>query len=187
MRTDPVVFRFVMKAVPELVPIARHRVIAELRSHGVWLDEEAATAVELVTTELITNAVVHATDTKDRFITIGVYARGLRVVIDVHDGSHLLPKPRIAGDQSEGGRGLELVAALSLSHGWEETEGGKHCWAQLALPPEPKALTRRRLLQLHVPHQHVGTVPPRGGARACDRAPAHVAFIRQPQALAGLR
>ena len=186
MRADTIVIRFFLRAAPALVPVARHRVIAQLRGHGVWMDEEAATAVELVTTELVTNSVVHAQDATQKFVTVGVYVRGLRVVIDVHDGSRRLPQPRLAGDQSEGGRGLELVAALSLSHGWEESGHGKHCWAELALPAEPRALVRRRLLELHTPRQHVGTFPPRAAGPTPDRAPARVAYARRPRAVAGL-
>ncbi|MEY9961534.1 ATP-binding protein [Streptacidiphilus sp. MAP5-52] len=183
MRAETVVVRFFLRAVPALVPVARRRAIAQLIGHGVWLDEDATAAVELVVSELVTNAVVHA-DTD--VLTLGLYVRGLRLTIDLHDGNHRLPVRRSADGGSEGGRGLELVEAMSLSNGWAETERGKHVWAELALPKPPPAVVRQRLLQLPpTPRQRVGTFPARTG-NSTERTSAHVAVARRPHALARL-
>lgn len=180
MRAETVVIRFALRAAPSLVPVARSRAIAQLRGHGVWLDSDAAGAIELVVSELVTNAVLHA---GAGVLTLGLYVRGLRLVIDLHDGNPRPPVRRSADDDSEGGRGLVLVEAMSLSHGWTRTERGKRVWAELALPEVPRAWRREQLLQLPpVPRQRVGTFP----APATQRAATHAAVAARPRALARL-
>jgi anti-sigma regulatory factor (Ser/Thr protein kinase) len=182
MRAETVVIRFALRAAPALVSVARKRAIAQLRAHGVWLDESTTTVVELVVSELVTNAVVHA---QTSLFTVGLYVSDLRLTVDVHDGNHQLPRRRTAGDDSESGRGLELVAALSVSNGWATTERGKHCWAELALPELPPAVVRRRILQRPVaPRQFVGSFPPRAGGTSPERSRSD-AVVRRSRVLVG--
>ncbi|MEV8479022.1 ATP-binding protein [Streptomyces sp. NPDC051173] len=56
---------------------------------------------------------------------------GLRIQVDDADST----RPRPCGQNSEGGRGLELVAALSDSWGVSDRDGiGKSVWAVLTAP-----------------------------------------------------
>jgi anti-sigma regulatory factor (Ser/Thr protein kinase) len=142
---------------PSSVPKARQWVQAQFADWEVWLDDPTWDAIALVTSELVTNAVRHAAGA---MLTIGLYADpGLRrAVVEVYDGAAALPRPRVVGPDTEGGRGMQLVECLALRHGAELTERGKKVWAELQLPEQP--LTRRQLLSR-----------PRRQARAGPAAP----------------
>src|SRR4029079_6509975 len=68
---------------------------------------------ELLVSELVTNAVVHARTAIDLVIRAG--SDGLRVA--VRDGSTHLPSRRHYGRAATTGRGLELISLLSRRHG----------------------------------------------------------------------
>ncbi|MCX4745309.1 ATP-binding protein [Kitasatospora sp. NBC_01287] len=128
---------------PACVPEARRWVRAQVAGWGVQLDDHSQAAIEVVTSELVTNAVRHTTAT---WLTVGLYAnpRLRRVLVEVYDGSAALPRVRMVGPDQESGRGLLLVERLSLKHGAERTERGKKVWAELELPEQP--LMRRQLM-----------------------------------------
>ena len=96
--------------------------------------------VEMLTSELVTNAVLHARSMG--IVQIRVSLGTVRVSVD--DTSPVLPRPR-AESLAEGGRGLLLVEGLSTSWGWALTETGKQVWFQMELPvaavPLPEART----------------------------------------------
>ncbi|WBP91782.1 ATP-binding protein [Kitasatospora cathayae] len=134
---------FFLTRDPLSVPVARRRVRTRIASWGVLLDEDARLALDTVTSERVTNAVQHS----DRsMFTVAVYVsvRLRRALVEVYDGSIVLPRRRWAGADAESGRGLELVECLALAHGAERTERGKRVWAELALPDQP--VTRRQVL-----------------------------------------
>ena len=94
--------------------------------------------VRLVTSELVTNAVVHARAP----FTVSVACTGKMVLVEVTDGSKEFgPVTRsgwwraIFGRQHRsdhhGGFGLALVQAVALRWGWEATREGKTVWAIL--------------------------------------------------------
>lgn len=58
---------------------------------------------------------------------------GEALLIEVRDASTELPSAGLADLDDEGGRGLFLVAALSIDHGAERTPTGKRCWAEIAV------------------------------------------------------
>jgi hypothetical protein len=57
-----------------------------------------------------------------------------RVRVEVSDAARALPRPRQPGPWDVGGRGLQLVAALSRRWGVEEIAGdGKTVWCEIAV------------------------------------------------------
>ena len=126
-------------ALPTAVPCARLHVRQVLWE---WGRITPAEAVELITSELVTNAVHASQDlTGSRFA--GRWAPGLPpvrlwmtsgrqcVVVQVWDGNHQLPVARGATPDAESGRGLVLVQ--NLSTGWGTytpgNSSGKVVWA----------------------------------------------------------
>ncbi|KOX20650.1 serine/threonine protein kinase [Saccharothrix sp. NRRL B-16348] len=95
---------------------------------AAWgLSDDAADDAALVVTELVSNAVDHATGPVG--LTVSRTESGLR--IEVADQSSALPQPRPVRVDSARGRGLIIVAALSRSWGTEPTADGKVVWAEL--------------------------------------------------------
>jgi anti-sigma regulatory factor (Ser/Thr protein kinase) len=101
---------------------ARSVVEDAIRAWRVPVDADVAV---LLTSELVTNAVTHATPATGTFVllTIACDAAGLRV--DVHDGSGDLPVVDEAQAEAETGRGLLLVTSLSAEWGFYRTPAGK--------------------------------------------------------------
>lgn len=106
-----------------------------------WRLADLADDVDLVISELITNALLHARG--DRHSTVGAGIRldleyaGDALVCRVGDGSPLPPAPEQAGDTAESGRGLLLVDALSAAWGWSHEACGKVVWARFEAHPHP--------------------------------------------------
>ncbi|WP_051700166.1 ATP-binding protein [Streptomyces sp. NRRL F-4474] len=113
---------------------ARHRVVAGIRCWGIRLDEEALDRIELAAGELIANAVRH---TASGPVTVSVCQEGPVLVVEVHDGAKVLPKPEALSWSAESGRGLYLVSVLADRHGADLTATGKRCWAEFDLPSSP--------------------------------------------------
>ncbi|MFD7338226.1 ATP-binding protein [Streptomyces violascens] len=128
------VTRFALTDTKEEVSPARHMVIDRMRAWGVPLDGEAADAIRLVASELITNAVIHGGGR----ITVTLRHRPGSLVIDVVDSNPLAPKLNCS-DTDEGGRGLILVGFLAARSGWEPVTRGKRVWAEIALPKSAPA------------------------------------------------
>ncbi|MEU1851274.1 SpoIIE family protein phosphatase [Streptomyces sp. NPDC019990] len=108
-------------------------VVAEARASATrrladWGLEETAFAVELILSELITNAIRHgAGPVRVRLL----YGRTL--ICEVSDTSDTAPHMRRAASTDEGGRGLFLVAQLSQSWGTRYLPEGKVIWAECEL------------------------------------------------------
>ena len=84
--------------------------------------------VTLVVDELVTNATVHAA-TRIR-VTLGRKQDLYRCV--VHDERTEGPYPRIIETADGYGRGLRVVAVLSVAWGVERDQGGTSVWAEMA-------------------------------------------------------
>jgi anti-sigma regulatory factor (Ser/Thr protein kinase) len=112
------------------VPTARFHVRAALGSHGL---SEYADHAEMITSELVTNAIQHACG--DATTTVGVTLARIRnpeaVTVVVSDSSPDGPAMRAAPAGSERGRGLRIVEALSAHWGWHPEDGGKAVFAVL--------------------------------------------------------
>ena len=111
--------------------------ISELRGElrdavSRWGAGGLADTVELLASELVTNALVH-TD-RDAMVTARLYrdAQGpARFRFEVEDESDQWPKRRTPGEQASSGRGLMLVEALADSWGVEPRGTGKRMWFEL--------------------------------------------------------
>lgn len=82
----------------------------------------------LVVSELATNALNHGQSA----FRVRVRRNPNTVRIEVTDGGSGTPEPQPRSDTREGGRGLLLVSAMSVSWGIEQTTDGKVVWAELA-------------------------------------------------------
>jgi anti-sigma regulatory factor (Ser/Thr protein kinase) len=118
--------------LPRLVSVARSFVT----EHLPMLDPSTHDVVVLLTSELVTNVVIHARTA----IRIGVVVTRHVVVVTVHDldlgRAEQLPTAR------EGGRGLMLVEALAQGSGMHYNPGdGKTAWFRVerAAPTEVHA------------------------------------------------
>jgi anti-sigma regulatory factor (Ser/Thr protein kinase) len=97
--------------------------------------------VLLVASELLTNAVQHATASVE--VRVEFHERYTRVdVLDDGDGWPLL---RHVDPLSEaGGRGLSIVDRLSTAWGVEDLIPGKQVWSIIATTPPPRAASAVR-------------------------------------------
>ena len=87
----------------------------------------------LVTSELATNAVVHA---RTGFsVVVGLTNHS--IAVEVTDGSDVLPVLERYPSRCESGRGLLLVEALADRWGWApELRPRKTVWAEVVIPPD---------------------------------------------------
>lgn len=107
------------------VPEAR-RAMRELLRH--WGKPGSSEIAELLTSELVTNALVH-TD-RDAVLTATVSPRGLRV--EVRDFVGRRPRLRVPNaDDGTHGRGLVLVESLADAWGVQAHGVGKSVWFEL--------------------------------------------------------
>ncbi|MFJ4096110.1 ATP-binding protein [Kitasatospora sp. NPDC089913] len=92
----------------------------------------------LLVTELVTNAVLHATP-RDNRVLLELSVDPVRLRIEVHDArADGVPEVRAAGRDDESGRGLMLVKSLSEKWGCCPRAGiGKIVWCEIA--PSPAA------------------------------------------------
>jgi anti-sigma regulatory factor (Ser/Thr protein kinase) len=109
---------------PASVGRARRFVVERLAEMGLPAREDGA---ELVVSELVTNAVIHAGT--EIVVRVAAVDRGAR--IEVIDGSTEMPGPRMATMASRSGRGLALVDHFTREWGVERTESGKIVWFQV--------------------------------------------------------
>ncbi|MFB6848520.1 ATP-binding protein [Streptomyces sp. NPDC056373] len=110
-----------LRAVPEA-----RRALRELL--GQWGKQGQSDVAELLTSELVTNAIVH-TD-HDAVLTATVGPRGLRV--EVRDFVARRPRVRLpVADEGTNGRGLFLVESLADAWGVRPHGVGKAVWFEL--------------------------------------------------------
>jgi len=111
-------------AQPVSVSEARAFVAQVLTEHGlvVLVDD-----VQMVVSELATNALVHARTSFTVKLRTGL---GQAVVLEVRDRSPSFPVIVATGPLDITGRGIAIVDALSQAWGFEAHEsGGKYVWA----------------------------------------------------------
>ncbi|MFF8375707.1 SpoIIE family protein phosphatase [Streptomyces sp. NPDC015661] len=111
---------------PALVAGARAMAAEQL---GRWGLDDLVFTTELVVSELVTNAIRHASG------PIGLrLIRDRSLICEVSDSQHTSPHARYAGSDEEGGRGLFMVAQLTEHWGTRYMPAGKTIWAEQALP-----------------------------------------------------
>jgi PAS domain S-box-containing protein len=106
--------------------------------HG-WGFADVVDDAVVLTSELVTNAVIHAGTAAD--VRCLRYETAVRVEVADHYPEREVPLQtrgrQFRGTDNEGGRGLLLCAALAGRWGVEYTAAGKHVWFQLDLPERP--------------------------------------------------
>jgi anti-sigma regulatory factor (Ser/Thr protein kinase) len=130
----PASSRLDLRALPTAVPCARLHVRSRLHEWGL---RPVAACAELVTSELVTNAISAVAGLPEPLIRLRIAADRERVLVEVWDASAQRPAPRRpepAELPAEGGRGLLLVAALSSDWGTYPSRPGKVVWAMVPGP-----------------------------------------------------
>ncbi|MGW6569300.1 SpoIIE family protein phosphatase [Streptomyces sp. NPDC054975] len=112
---------------PEDAAPGRARRLAR-RALARWDLEELSDSVELLISEVVTNAVRYA----ERPVTLRLLKTDV-LRCEVGDDSPQLPRRWRARDTDEGGRGLAVVEALSSRWGAVPTYGGKAVWFEVDL------------------------------------------------------
>ncbi|MFE5615977.1 SpoIIE family protein phosphatase [Streptomyces sp. NPDC056524] len=110
---------------PEDAAPGRARRLAR-RALARWDLEELSDSVELLISEVVTNAVRYA----ERPVTLRLLKTDV-LRCEVGDDSPQLPRQRRARDTDEGGRGLFLVNRLARRWGATRLSGGKVVWFEL--------------------------------------------------------
>ena len=130
-QAGPRLIALALPGIPQSVPVARRQVRAALGSHGLG---EYADDAEIITSELVTNAVQHACANGTQTIGVTLTHAGspAAVTVAVSDSSPHGPIRRDTPPGSEQGRGLQIVEALSAHWGWRQEDGGKAVFAVLA-------------------------------------------------------
>ncbi|MGP4000567.1 SpoIIE family protein phosphatase [Streptomyces sp. 8N706] len=113
---------------PDPAAVGQTRAMATAKL-GEWDLEELSFTTELVVSELVTNAIRHASPP--------VHLRLIRdrtLICEVSDGGHTSPNLRRSAGDDEGGRGLFIVAQMVHRWGTRYTPSGKAIWAEQLLP-----------------------------------------------------
>lgn len=101
---------------------ARRAVRRQLEGWAV--PAEVVDELELITSELVTNAFVHARPPIDLRLRHTAH----EVVLEVQDRAVLRPRRRRPDDDDEHGRGLNIVEVLATDWGTRSSESGKTVW-----------------------------------------------------------
>ncbi|WP_327347007.1 SpoIIE family protein phosphatase [Streptomyces europaeiscabiei] len=122
---DRLVATWDVPADPEEVARARSLACEKL---GEWdVEEETGFIVELVVSELVTNAIRYGgAPVRLRLI------RDRNLIVEVSDSGHTSPHLRWAAMEDEGGRGLFLVAQVTERWGTRYTSTGKTIWTEMS-------------------------------------------------------
>lgn len=110
---------------PNAVRTARQRLSRWLRDGRCG--DDCSDIVELITSELLTNAVMHGRPPTDLRALVGAD----RVRLEVSDRTSAPPELHEPLGAS-GGFGLHIVQELSIDWGWHPLAGGKVVWADVA-------------------------------------------------------
>ena len=120
----------------ELAGIAEVRAALRqlLRGHRGWVGSDRVDVAELLTSELVANALVH-TD-RDAEVAVRLGGRRLssaahRLRVEVRDFVARHPRPRCPDSEGTSGRGLLLVQSLSDAWGVLPHTTGKIVWFEL--------------------------------------------------------
>ncbi|WP_107452047.1 ATP-binding protein [Streptomyces sp. NRRL F-5650] len=119
-----------VRAVPEA-----RRAVRELLRH--WGGPGQSEVAELLTSELVTNALVHTDEGAVLTATVG--PRALRVEVQDFAGRGRPPRPRAPQEGSTNGRGLFLVESLADDWGVRPCGAGKSVWFELGVEPVAEA------------------------------------------------
>ena len=120
--------RLKLAGAPTSAGAARRFVSAVLHS---WRFSAMADGdIELLTSELVGNAVRHANSP----FTVIVGYDGTVIRVEVGDGSPALPRRLQPGPEATGGRGIQIVEDVAHRWGVVSTVDGKRVWFELRIP-----------------------------------------------------
>ena len=126
-------------------PLApRQARVAVRRALASWGLAALASDAELMTSELVANAVEHG-DGRAIGLTIRRFdgpGRRPGIACEVSDSSPVLPVARQAGPDDDRGRGLNIVAALATRSGIAASPEGKTAWFTLTGSTSPAHAAR---------------------------------------------
>ncbi|MER5342959.1 SpoIIE family protein phosphatase [Streptomyces mirabilis] len=132
--TDDDMASWLLPEDPRAAGQARCHIREQLHTWGL---DNLTPTTELLASELVGNVVRHAKGpVRLRLL------HGPELVCEVFDGSLTMPRIRRASETDEGGRGLQLVTALSRRWGTRYTATGKCIWTEQPLlgPESPTGL-----------------------------------------------
>jgi len=110
------------------VAVGRHWVVSCASGHG--LNGVLGQVIELLSSEILTNAVLHGADGGALALAVRVTPTAVRV--SVSDGATEIPVVVYSEPSDLHGRGMAIVEALSHRWGVEShPEGGKTVWFEL--------------------------------------------------------
>jgi anti-sigma regulatory factor (Ser/Thr protein kinase) len=115
---------------PAAAAAARRHVREAIETWGLSADPYVAA---LLTSELVTNAIRHASPPVKLFVTCSCD----QIRVYVHDGSREWAVPTVAPAEAEDGRGLMLVASMATHWGCYRTSAGKAVYFTLAADTDP--------------------------------------------------
>ena len=98
---------------------------------AVWrLPPDLVDTAVLLTSELVTNAVLHGRSP----VTLEVLLSARRLRVQVGDDNSCHPEPRSAQHDAPDGRGLQIISLLADAWGVTGGRIGKTVWFELARP-----------------------------------------------------
>jgi anti-sigma regulatory factor (Ser/Thr protein kinase) len=112
-----------LEPIVESTPTARHWITGLLRD----VPEEVSECAALLTSELVTNAVLHAATP----FTVTLHLMADRIRVDVADASPMVPAIKEYAADAATGRGLTLFSTLASDWGVQAVNGGKIVWFEL--------------------------------------------------------
>ncbi len=121
---------WVFPAAPDAVRTARSLVRRTLREWGL---DSVVDVAALLVSELVTNALRHATGPIGVRVVRGPAGAAGILLVEVSDPLPDPPRERVAHPDDEDGRGLQLVASVTRRWGTRPGEAGKTVWFELAL------------------------------------------------------
>lgn len=111
--------------------LVRRLISDDLTARGI--DAESVDDVVLVASELVGNAVLHASAIDGNGLDVDWDVEPDAVVVRVRDGSTTPPRRRPVNAGAGGGRGLAIVAVLARDWGVHPTAHGKQVWARVPI------------------------------------------------------
>ncbi|GGV91539.1 hypothetical protein GCM10015535_49930 [Streptomyces gelaticus] len=114
-------------SVPESVRPARRYVREAAAYQEPSIPDDALDTLELLASELVTNAVRYGQEPGDS-LKVTVEASPGRCRVEVHDTRRRQPRARPVSNERARGRGLHLVQALAAQWGVVERSFGKVVW-----------------------------------------------------------
>jgi PAS domain S-box-containing protein len=124
--------RLTLPSLPASVGEARRFVATGLTDHK--LDEQLVEVGVLLTSEIVTNAVVHCTSHVRLRLTV---VDGEGALVEAYDACNLVPMQRQADEDSVTGRGLAMVELLASGYGTASADRGKVVWFTVGRPHLP--------------------------------------------------